>query len=276
MSKLLRINKLEQRRYAEPFAGGCGLALTLLFEGYVSNIHINDVDSSIWAFWWSVLNDTEELARMVHRTPITVAEWRRQRAIREDNDISDPTRLGFATFFLNRTNRSGIIKGAGVIGGLEQNGKYKLDCRFNRDDLIRRIRRVAKYKTQVHLTRMDALDFLLHVDDELPDSTFLCIDPPYFQKGQGLYTSFYEPDDHGFLANAILACDNPWIVTYDKVGTIGRLYKSRRQYEFDITYSVETKRTGTELLIASKGLRLPSEIRERQVNRPQYRTSPSP
>ena len=273
VSRILRANRLERKRYAEPFAGGGGLALALLYGGQVSDIHINDVDASIWAFWHSVLHHTDEFAYRIQKTPVTISEWRAQRDVHLGQDVGDPLALGFATFFLNRTNRSGIIKDAGVIGGLNQNGPYKIDCRFNRDDLERRVRRVAKYKCRIHLTRRDALAFISDVQSDLPSSTFLCVDPPYFSKGQGLYTSFYRPADHGILAKEILELENPWVVTYDNAEAIGKLYRDRRQYEFDISYSVGTKRRGTELLIASKGLRIPSDIRDRQVNRPQYRAA---
>ena len=249
------------------------MALALLYGGHVSDIHINDVDQSIWAFWHSVLHCTEELAYRIAKTPITVDEWHLQRQIHLTGDVDDPLTLGFSTFFLNRTNRSGIIKNAGVIGGLDQCGPYKIDCRFNRDDLIRRIRRIAKYKSRIHLYRRDALAFVSDVCERLPADTFFCIDPPYFNKGSSLYTSFYDPSDHSMLAAAILKINNPWIVTYDNTQDIARLYRDRRQFEFDINYSIETKRKGTELLIASKGLRLMPEIRERQVNRPQYRAA---
>ena len=273
VAKVLRNNRLERRHYAEPFAGGCGLALALLYEGHVSDIHINDADASIWAFWRSVLEYTDELACRIRTTPITIDEWRAQREIHLKMDTDDLVSLGFATFFLNRTNRSGIIKSAGVIGGLAQSGAYKLDCRFNRVDLERRVRRVAKYRKRIYLTRQDALGFIEETRARLPKSTFFCVDPPYFSKGQGLYTSSYTPEEHGSLAKSIRALENPWIVTYDDVSAISALYRDRRQYQFDINYSVETKRRGTELLIASKGLRMPTDIRDRQVNRPQYRAA---
>lgn len=271
VSRILRDNRLERRHYVEPFAGGCGLALSLLYGGHVSDIHINDVDMPIWCFWHSVLEHTDDLAQRIRNTPVTIDEWQRQRHIHRAADPTDPVSLGFATFFLNRTNRSGIIKAAGVIGGIDQSGPYKLDCRFNRDDLARRVRRIAKYRNRIHLSRRDALEFITDANNHLPDTAFFCIDPPYFNKGQNLYTSFYSPDDHGTLASAVLNLENPWIVTYDNVPAIARLYRGRRQYEFDLNYSVGTKRRATELLIASKGLRLPPEIRARQVNRPQYR-----
>ena len=265
VADILKANRLERRHYAEPFAGGCGLALALLYGGHVSDIHVNDIDVGIWAFWHSALEYTDGLIELIASTPVTVDEWHRQRATNEGADLADPLALGFATFFLNRTNRSGIIKRAGVIGGLDQSGAYKIDCRFNRDELIRRIRRVSKYQKRIHLTRRDARNFISRVVNNLPVTTFLCVDPPYFGKGSSLYTNFYDSEDHGRLATLLLETENPWAITYDNVPEIRSLYGGRRQFEFDVNYSIETKRKATELFIASKGLRLPVELRQRQL-----------
>ncbi|MBD0865950.1 MAG: DNA adenine methylase, partial [Rhodobacteraceae bacterium] len=155
--QILQLNRLCRRHYVEPYAGGCGLALALLYGGHVSDIHINDIDRSIWAFWHSVLENTDEFAQLIRTAPLTIDEWHRQREVHSRNDGSNPLALGFAAFFLNRTNRSGIIGKAGVIGGWDQSGPYKIDCRFNREDLERRVRRVAKYSSRIHLTCLDAL-----------------------------------------------------------------------------------------------------------------------
>ncbi|HCE22259.1 MAG TPA: hypothetical protein DF282_07060 [Hyphomonas sp.] len=173
--------------------------------------------------------------------------------------------LGFATFFLNRTSRSGIIKGSGVIGGFDQKGNYKIDCRFNKDNLIARIRRIGRYASRIHLTKHDAIDFLKTTSLSLPERTFFCIDPPYFSKGKYLYTSFYTEDDHAEVARAIACLEHPWVVTYDDCPEIRTLYKMRRKYLFDIKYSVQTKRVGTELMVVSKGLRTPVGVREKQI-----------
>lgn len=273
VSTILRDNRLDRGHYVEPYAGGCGLALSLLYGGHVSDIHINDLDLSIWSFWDCVLNQTEELVALVKDTPITIKEWHRQREIHLAADADARLELGFATFFLNRTNRSGVIKGAGAIGGLSQTGNYKLDCRFNREDLVRRIRRVAKYRNRIHLSKLDAIPFMREMQQRLPANTFFCIDPPYFNKGSSLYTNFYGPDEHTDVAQSVLKLKHPWIVTYDYTEEIKALYSKRRQFLFDINYSIQTKRVGSELLIASKGLRLPEEIRNRQANRPQYRAA---
>lgn len=271
VAHILRVNRLERGHYAEPYAGGCGLALALLYGGYVSDIHVNDLDRSVWAFWHAVLNRTEELVDKIQSTQVTIEQWYEQRHVQQSHKTADQFDLAFATFFLNRTNRSGIIKGAGVIGGLSQTGNYKIDCRFNKDDLIKRIRRVYKYRRRIHLHNMDALDFIDHVDKNLPDDTFLCIDPPYFNKGAKLYTSFYFPKDHEILSMRVLRLSCPWIVTYDNVEEIQKLYASRRQFELSLNYSVQTKRKGLEIVVASKGLRMPDELRDCQVRRAQIK-----
>ncbi len=272
-SQVMRLNGLERGHYAEPYAGGCGLALALLYGGHVADIHINDIDPSIWAFWHCVLNETDALVAKLNATPVTIDEWLKQRDIHRRQDTLDTLGLGFSAFFLNRTNRSGIIKGAGVIGGLGQGGSYKLDCRYNHDELSRRIKRIKKYEDRIHLSNLDALDFLEACDKSLPAESLLFIDPPYYNKGAGLYTSFYKPEDHASLAAKVTAMDRPWVVTYDDTPEIRGLYRNRRQYCFDINYSLHEKRVGTELLIASKGIKLPEIARDRQVNRPQYRAA---
>jgi len=270
VSNIIRLNKLERGHYAEPYAGGCGLALSLLYGGQVSDIHINDLDRPVWAFWNAVLNQTDELIDLMMATPVTIEEWRRQRQIHRDARNATNLQIGFAAFFLNRTNRSGIIKNAGVIGGLSQKGGYTIDCRFNKGELTRRIRRVRKYHGRIHLHRKDALDFITHVERHLPDDTFLCIDPPYFNKGSSLYTSAYVPKDHEKVSRRILSLRHPWIITYDCCDEVRQLYTTRRQFQISLNYSAQVKRVGSELLIASKGLRLPADLRNDQVHYPQY------
>ena len=212
-----------------------------------------------------MLDRTDELAYLIEKTPLTVDEWRIQKDIYAKQDVDDLVSLGFATFYLNRVNRSGIISGAGVIGGLEQTGKYKIDCRFNRSDLVQRVRRVARYRRRIHLTRRDAVPFISQASKSLDDPVFFCIDPPYFQKGSKLYASYYRPSDHAVLASHVMRIEAPWIVTYDNVPEVAELYASRRLFEFDVNYSAATKRVGTELMAVSDGLRVPKDaLRHRQ------------
>jgi DNA adenine methylase len=175
--RLIEANDLRDIHYAEPYAGGASIALALLFGEYASVIHINDLSRPVYAFWYMVLNDCEALCRRIERVDVTMSEWRRQRAIYERRETADIDDLGFAAFFLNRTNRSGIING-GVIGGQQQDGDWTLDARFNRTELIQRIRRIARYNTRIRLYQLDALDFTNRVVSQFGRNSLSFYDPP--------------------------------------------------------------------------------------------------
>jgi DNA adenine methylase len=107
-SQLIKKNGLFGADYCEPYAGAAGLAIRLLTGGFVDSIRINDIDQSVYAFWMAALGMTDEFCRKIDRTPITIAEWRKQKDIWKRNDLANTLDLGFATYFLNRTNRSGL------------------------------------------------------------------------------------------------------------------------------------------------------------------------
>ncbi len=246
-AQLLRDNRLSKRTYAEPFAGGAGLALRLLFEGAARRIVLNDLDPGIYSFWDAVLNDHERFIDTMQSTPITVEEWLYQRDVHRA--AAEPSfELAFATFFLNRTNRSGVVKG-GVIGGLDQDGDYKIGCRYNVDDLADKITRIGRYRDDIELRQLDGEAFLQEIDTR--ERVLFFIDPPYYLKGSGLYTNFYVAADHQRLASTIHDLENPWILTYDNTPEITRLYPRHYQHTFELNYSVGVKRIGTELMVTS-------------------------
>lgn len=255
--ELLRTNRLFEGTYVEPFAGGCGIACSLLLNNYMSEIWINDIDPAIYAFWATVLRHTDALCEKIEQTPVTINEWVLQREIQRSSrpKLFD---LGFSTFFLNRTNRSGILK-AGMIGGLAQEGDYKLDCRFNKVDLVRKIRRIAMYRDQIRLTKLDAAEFLATNVKGLPKKSLINIDPPYYGKGPELYCSFYKHEDHVALACTISKLDRPWILTYDDTDEIRKIYARRKVSELSLLYSAQVKRVGVELLYMSRHLSTPME-----------------
>lgn len=256
---LLRANDLDRGVYAEPFAGGAGIAWRLLFAGQVSEVWLNDIDPGIYSFWKSVLDDTDRLCQLIEDTPVTMEEWHRQRAILGRKN-ADTLSFGFATLFLNRTNRSGII-GAGVIGGKAQDGNYKLDCRFNKTELVDKIRRIAIYRDVVQLSRLDAKLCLEQWSKKLPRRALLNIDPPYYAKGQDLYTNFYEPKDHSALASVIKKLKCPWMLTYDDEPAIEALYKGFPTYRKALVYYAQVKRHANELLVLAPLLVPPKEFR---------------
>lgn len=240
--------------YIEPFAGGAAVAIRLLLSNDVKKIIINDYDRSIYAFWYSVLYYTDELIEKILNTKITMEEWYRQKEIQKNKFSVDLFTLGFSTLFLNRTNRSGIIK-AGVIGGKKQAGKYKLDCRFNKDDITNKIKLIADKKESIILSNMDAVDFI----DEFIKSeknSFTFFDPPYFEKGPSLYTNFYTKMDHVNLSKKIQndLLEYKWIVTYDHNQTIKNIYSSLDYIEYYLRYSAQNKTQGIEYMFFSKKL----------------------
>jgi len=261
---ILSRNNMLYGEYAEPFAGGAGIAMTLLLNDYVSGIYLNDVDPVIYSFWYSVLNHTEALCDLVQSVDVSIAEWHQQRAIFQTSGAKSHLQRGFATLFLNRTNRSGILK-AGVIGGLDQTGNFKLDCRFNKADLTRKIRRIGGYRDQITLTSLDALKFIKTVLPNSAKQTFVNLDPPYFGKGPELYTNFYNAEDHVLLAKAVIGLKRRWIVTYDDTPETRNLYRDYPMYSNSLNYSAQVKRVGIELLVADPLLALPDSFSSTRV-----------
>ena len=245
---ILVSHNLDGWQYAEPYAGGCGLALSLLFDGIVSKLHLNDIDPSIAIFWESLIFHTDELADRIENVTFTIEEWKKQKQIQKAKLTASPIDLAFSTLYLNRTNHSGIIK-AGVIGGLAQTGNYKMDCRFNKADIISKIYAIAKRQADIYIYNLDAIDFIHRVENQ--ENLVLIIDPPYYNKGQTLYANFYRHDDHAKIADVLTNTTLPWILTYDNTPEIIELYRDFNQYSFNINYSVANKRVGSELLITS-------------------------
>lgn len=252
---LIEINNCDT--YIEPFVGGASVAIKLLLNKDVKKIMINDFDKSIYALWYSILNHTEELIDLINSTNITIEEWHRQKEINKNKENNDNLlELGFSTLFLNRTNRSGIIK-AGVIGGLNQNGNYKLDCRFNKEDIVFKIKSLAKFKNKIKLYNKDAEDFIRQNVSRTKNSlTFL--DPPYYNKGAELYVNFYKYKDHISLSETIdrSLSNKLWILTYDNVIEIKEMYKKYRIIEYYLNYSAGKPVKSIEFMFFSKNIKI--------------------
>ena len=227
--------------YVEPYAGGAGAGLELLVKGVVGTVVINDLDPAIHACWRAMLKESDAFLRLLSRTPLTVEEWKKQRAVyrrRHEFDV-DPLALGFATFYLNRTSRSGVL-GAGVIGGIAQGGPYKIDARYDKAVLRARIERLALLSGKIRVTRQDGV---ARLREYLPkDNVFAYVDPPYVEKGSTLYMSSFEEGDHAELAAVLNGRWNTnWVLTYDVAPLIKRLYRAREVSEFRLLYSAHLR-----------------------------------
>jgi DNA adenine methylase len=261
IKSFMKENRLLDGEYVEPYAGGAAIALELLFHEYVSRIHINDVSRPVYAFWKSVLHHTEQLCKLVTDTPLTVRTWDRQKRALQNAANEDDVALGFATFFLNRTNRSGILNG-GIIGGRDQIGPWKIDARYNAPELVHRIQAIAGLKNRIRLTRQDALKFLKAGITRWPEKTLIYLDPPYYVKGRDLYYDFYEPKDHERVANFVMAniMRQHWIVSYDNVKAIRELYRGSRHLIYGIGYSARSSTQGSEVMFFCDGPRVPQLV----------------
>ena len=255
MIDLIKLNKLENIEYVEPYAGGAAVALGLLINGFVNKIHINDSDKAIHAFWYSILNYTELFIKKIISTPITVEEWRNQKNIYNNIDQYSILEVGFSAFFLNRCNRSGVLKG-GLIGGYEQKGNWKIDARFNKQDLIKRIERIALYKDKIKLYNEDTAE-LLENNKETFKNCILYLDPPYYEKGYQLYKNHSKPRDHERISALVKELNCYWVVSYDNVKPIVALYKNIKKRVFNISYSAGKNRSGKEVMFFSKNLKVP-------------------
>jgi len=244
--------------YVEPYAGGASVALYLLLEEKVSKITINDFDRSIYAFWYSVLKNTDKLCSLIEKTEINIENWEKAKYVQKNKKQALLLKLGFSTFFLNRTNISGIIN-AGVIGGIEQKGKYKIDCRFNKENLINRIKKIAKSKNRINLYNLDAMELVKKIQKISKSSkTIFYFDPPYYSKGQSLYTNYYQHSDHYDISKIIKEIKNSrWIVSYDNTPEIKKLYNGFKKIEYSFCHTVYKPKEGREVLFFGRNLIIP-------------------
>jgi DNA adenine methylase len=245
--------------YIEPFAGGAGIAIELLLRGVVSRIVINDYDKGIWSFWKAILTETDRFIAELAVVPLTIDEWNRQRDICLTQKNKYSFELGFATFYMNRTNRSGIIKG-GVIGGREQSGAWKMDARFNREELIRRIEEIAERKSDIKLYNKDINSFITRYIPLYEENALVYFDPPYFKKGKQLYMNYFQFEDHVRIERAIrdhVECD--WIITYDDAPEIEDIYRDYSMCQYDLNYSVSSKCKASEFIIFKDGIKVPRD-----------------
>lgn len=258
VKSVLKENELFDGNYVEPYAGGASLALSLLFGECVSNIYINDLDHGIYACWASVLREPEQMCALIRDTPVTIDEWQKQRNMYTRRGEGSRLALGFATFFLNRTNRSGIIESGGVIGGNKQEGEWRLDARYNKAGLVARVQRIARYVDRIHLSCQDALPFLHAVATKLPRKSLVYLDPPYYVKGTTrLYANDYHHNDHVRMACAIRALQCGWIVSYDNAPAIRKLYREYPSMHYGLRYTASMNQVGRELMFFSPGLKIP-------------------
>lgn len=248
-------NSMRNLRYVEPYAGGASIALSLLFDGYAKEIVVNDMNKGVYHFWNYVKNDAQSFCRRIMKTDVTIDEWRRQKAVYADHESPEED-LAFATFFLNRTNRSGIISTGGVIGGLKQEGKWKIDARYNKEQLCKRIMRVSEHASSITIRNCDAYELIKEKID-WKGSSLMYLDPPYYVKGAQLYDNFYKHENHSIIAESMKEINSPWITSYDASPEIMQMYSQYRRIDYQLSYSASRRASGNEVMFFSPSLKIP-------------------
>jgi DNA adenine methylase len=258
IASIMQTHDLVGGHYLEPYAGGAGVALELLFHGHASHVHINDFDPAVNAFWQAVTRHPQDLLALLWETPINMDQWFHWRSVLRGEVQASIVEQGFATLFMNRTNRSGILKG-GVIGGKDQTGDYKMDARLKKDVLAARIEKIAQHAGAISVYCEDAHTLLSRADRLLPQQSLIYLDPPYYVKGRGLYRNFYSHDDHLAIAKLLQSRSFrfPWIVSYDAASEIKKMYKLSRGLTYGLNYTAQTRYIGNEVMFFSRKLTPP-------------------
>jgi len=264
IAEVITTNNLVGGHYLEPYAGGAGVALSLLIDNVVEHIHINDADPAIAGFWRVATQQTAELVTMVANETITMDAWYHWRSVMLGQKAGTELERGFATLFMNRTNRSGILKG-GVIGGKAQAGNYKINARFMRDELCARLERIGQHAEGIHVYEEDAHALLRRCHQFLPAKSLIYLDPPYYVKGAGLYRNYYKHDDHVKIAQLLgnRRFSRRWVVSYDNADEIREMYAYTIPYAYGLNYTAQRRYTGSEVMFFSKLLQAPLDTMEK-------------
>lgn len=261
IAETMKASGVHGGHYLEPYAGGAGVALELLFHGHANHVHINDLDPALNAFWVCITRYPEELLKLLRDTPPTIEEWLRWRDVLRETVPATLVERGFATLFMNRTNRSGILKG-GVIGGLDQSGPYKLDARLDKNSLAKRIERIALRADDITVHFEDAHALLSRCHEFLPKNSLIYLDPPYYVKGRGLYRNFYKHEDHLAIAKLLQSRQfkRPWVVSYDNADEICEMYSMSEGMSYSLHYTAQKRYLGSEVMFFSRDLSIAEEL----------------
>lgn len=265
--EILETNQLIGGDYAEPYAGGAGVAMELLLTDKVDRVHLNDSSRAVYSFWYSVIRHTDDFCRRIESAKLNIEQWRLQREILAAPGRFSTLDLGFSLFYLNRCNRSGIPTG-GVIGGLKQQGKWRMDARFPKEELVARVKAIAAKKKRIKLKNWDAELFIQNHVPTLPADSLVYCDPPYFKQGHRLYLSRYKSADHARLSRVIQRqLARPWIVSYDGVPEILEFYAKRRWFLYDLQYNAQRVHMGKEVFVFADTVQLPATSKVKAINK---------
>lgn len=263
VAEVLKLNNLKPKLLVEPFAGSLSVSLQLLQGGHVEKIAIGEKDPLVASFWKVAFNQTSWLKKEIQEIPITLERWKYFR----NNNFTNDRERALACLFLNRTSFSGILAhSAGPIGGQKQESEYKIDCRFNKEMLSKRLDKLAALKKKVVFIENKGWEGTLEKASSLgykKNEIFYYLDPPFYFKADKLYRHFFNDDDHQKLHDAIMKEKSPWLLSYDMAEAIVEKYTKNGSLPSKIGFlysaAAQTSRSETQELIITNLSVLPKE-----------------
>jgi len=260
--------------FVEPFAGGASVALHVAVNGLAERVILGEADPLVYAFWYVACFDTPWIIEQIQTVDVTLANWERFKA-RPGETLRD---RALSCLFLNRTSFSGILhERSGPIGGRSQRSPYPINCRFPRSELVRRVSVVGELAEAGRIGAVLCGDYqdtiAAAVDHSASRDALLYLDPPFYAKAQTLYRLSFGADDHRRLADYVMGCDIPWLLSYDSHPSIQDLYSTplirlpgepedapRRSHHLSrrtLTYTAHSRRGSGDEYIVTNLPRLP-------------------
>lgn len=186
--------------FADAFVGGGSVLLEYAKRFPNAKLVVGEADSRIRAVWSLLGAGTiQELCRRVESTPASVDRFLAEQSA----TATDIVGLAFQAIYLNRCAFGGILA-SGPIGGVKQKSEWSVGCRYNSNRLVRDIEGASKLLAG----RLTVVS-----DYRQADADFVYYDPPYVEKGDGLYGCKF---DHTSFALHVLQRHKPWLVSYDQ------------------------------------------------------------
>jgi DNA adenine methylase len=223
--------------FGELFFGGGGITLNLIKEKVVDNVIICEKDIALADLWWQIIDDPRDLIRKVERFTPSVRAFKdvKERVLAEQGN-------GFDFLVVNRLSHGGRGVKAGPQGGHNQQGQYKIDCRWKTETLVKTIGLLHRLFGTV-----DVDWFCGSYDDAPWGIDYLYMDPPYWSVGDELYQHNFTEDDHLALFD-YLRGRGGWLLSYNNCPEVRELYQG---FNMEVTGTVGNggEKPNSELLI---------------------------
>lgn len=259
LERILAHNNLVPKVLVEPFVGGGSIFLNFLSRHDNSKAIIADKDELVFSFWKVLFANPDYLVNFIKKTKVNLKTFDHYRYVASHPTKFNRKKLAKACLFLNRTSFSGILNNsAGPIGGRAQKSPYKIDCRFGRENLIKKIKEISVFKDRVVVLPHSWEEVLKYTTDEhRKEKLLFYFDPPFYKKADQLYRYYFDENAHTKLRDKLMKLKHSWILSYDRAREIQNLYSEFARINVSMPYSINSpaKRLEKEFIITP--LKLP-------------------